>query len=275
MNFPAPDLTNFAILFGLSMLVTSLGFRKLVYFVSIGYTFAILAMSGYTLLIFRQNLSIFSVLHIAGLIVWGLRLGVYLLRRETSSSYKNERERVETHYRLNRLSYLMIIWLSTSSLYVLMFLPAFMHAAGSGWGLSTENWLWPTLGGVVMLCGLALEARADQQKAAFKAQNSSLFCNTGLYAWVRCPNYLGEILFWLGSWTMGIPYYNTPLLWVGSLVGLVCLILIMMGSTKRLEVTQAQRYAHLESYQAYIRSVPVLFPFLPIYTLKNVRVVLE
>jgi hypothetical protein len=58
-------------------------------------------------------------------------------------------------------------------------------------------------------------------------------------------------------------------------VGTVCIVLIMMGSAKRLERSQAERYGNLPAYNEYIRTVPVLFPFVPIYTLRNVRVYLE
>ena len=49
----------------------------------------------------------------------------------------------------------------------------------------------------------------------------------------------------------------------------------MIGSTKRLEKSQGERYGALPEYQDYIRRVPVLFPFVPVYTLQNVRVYLE
>jgi hypothetical protein len=49
----------------------------------------------------------------------------------------------------------------------------------------------------------------------------------------------------------------------------------MMGSTKRLERAQYDRYGQAPEYQKYIQTVPVLFPFIPIYTLKNIRVYLE
>jgi hypothetical protein len=74
---------------------------------------------------------------------------------------------------------------------------------------------------------------------------------------------------------MGITFYSTPLVWIGSLAGLVCIFLIMFGSTRRLERAQDRRYGDLPDYQQYIRSVPVLFPYVPVYTLKNIRVYLE
>jgi steroid 5-alpha reductase family enzyme len=97
----------------------------------------------------------------------------------------------------------------------------------------------------------------------------------GLYQWVRCPNYLGEIIFWLGNWVAAFGAYTSWLRWGVSLIGLTCIILIMMGSTKRLEQKQKNRYGSLPEFQEYIESVPVLFPFVPVYSLERIRVYLE
>jgi steroid 5-alpha reductase family enzyme len=126
-----------------------------------------------------------------------------------------------------------------------------------------------------MAGGLGLEALADKQKSDFKALAPNSFCNVGVYGSVRCPNYLGEILFWMGNWVLGIPVYTGWFHWVVSLVGVACIVLIMIGSTKRLEEKQGERYGGLADYQAYIRTISVLIPFVPVYTLKNVRVYLE
>ncbi len=131
------------------------------------------------------------------------------------------------------------------------------------------------LGLALMFGGLILEALADAQKSSFKAQNPHQYCDAGLYRWVRCPNYFGEIILWIGNWVLGLVFYTSALQWIASFVGLVCIVLIMMGSTKRLEQAQDKRYGAQPAYQAYTRTVPVLFPFLPIYSLKRVRVFLE
>ena len=60
-----------------------------------------------------------------------------------------------------------------------------------------------------------------------------------------------------------------------GLPGLVCIVLIMIGSTKRLESSQNDRYGARDDFQQYTRTVPVLVPFVPIYSLRNVRVFLE
>ena len=265
----------YAVLLGLSLLVTALGFRKLVYFVSIGYTFAIVAMALFSAIVFRESMTWFSSLHILLLVVWGFRLGIYVLRRESASTYQNERERVETQYNRRSPVFLISIWLVVSILYLFMFLPAFWNIQAGAETSSPVATFWQGLGLVFLLVGFVIETLADQQKSAFKLKNPNQFCATGLYSWVRCPNYLGEILFWVGNWMMGIVFFNTVLAWVCGLIGLVCLILIMVGSAKRLEASQTKRYGEQESYQTYVRTVPVLFPFLPIFTLKDTRIVID
>jgi steroid 5-alpha reductase family enzyme len=179
------------ILFAISLVINTVGFRYFVHFVSIGYAFSIVGMGLAALLIFRAQINLFAILQITGLLIWGIRLGVFVLRREARPSYQKEKESIQKQY-----------------------------------------------------------------------------------GWVRCPNYLGEILVWLGGWVMAIPCYADLWQWLGSLIGFACVALIMLGSTKRLEVSQGERHGELTEYQTYIYSVPVLFPFLPIYTLKNVRAVI-
>jgi steroid 5-alpha reductase family enzyme len=146
-----------------------------------------------------------------------------------------------------------------------------------GNGVPPASWasLAQGLGLALMAGGVALEATADRQKSAAKARAPREFVRSGVYGFVRCPNYLGEITFWVGNFVMGLPFYTSPLRWIAALAGVICLILIMMGSTKRLERSQDARYGELAAYQEYVRTVPVLFPFMPIYSLKNVRVYLE
>ena len=98
-----------------------------------------------------------------------------------------------------------------------------------------------------------------------------MFCAVGLYRWVRCPNYLGEITFWVGNWIMGMAFYRSPLEWIASLLGLACILFIMVGSTRRLESTQLTRYGDRPEYRHYVRTVPVLFPCLPLHSLQKAR----
>lgn len=263
------------LLWGLSLIISSLGFYRTVYFISIGYAFSITAMVLTTGLALRDNLSWITLLQHLALLIWSLRLGLFLVQRELKEAY--QRQVSDTTARANAVPFRdrFFIWFSTSLLYVAMFSPALFSLSAAKPPVTGLAALLPLLGVLIMFGGIAIEALADAQKSAFKRRFPARFCDVQLYRLVRCPNYLGEILFWVGNWVVGLTAYNGLLQWIISLTGLACIALIMIGSTKRLEKTQGERYGELPEYQTYIQTVPVLFPFVPVYTLAHVRVYLE
>lgn len=271
----AGPTAGLGLLLVIALAASALGFLRVVYFVSIGYTFAIVGMALFSLFLWREQLIWAGWLQNLGLGLWGLRLGFYILAREGRPAYRREqeanRERADGLGPGRKLA----IWLAVSLLYVCMFSPSWFALAAGGAAPTGFGLLAQGPGAAILLGGVMIEGLADAQKAAFKARHPERFCDVGLYRWVRCPNYWGEIMVWSGSWLMGLPFYRGALAWAMGLVGLVCIVLIMMGSTKRLEASQEARYGTLPSYQSYVRRVPVLFPWLPIYTLKRLRVYLE
>jgi steroid 5-alpha reductase family enzyme len=258
------------LLLAIALAINTIGFRNIVHFVNVGYAFSIIAQSFLAILFFRFQVGIFSVLQLVGLLIWGTRLGIFVLRREARPSYQKESERLQNRYGNVNNPGKFLIWIAVSVLYVLMFLPALYHLTETLQFSTPIFYVVELSGGALLFGGLLLETGADQQKSAFKTLHPQEFCSIGLYQWVRCPNYLGEILIWIGSWVMGVPFYASFWQWLGSLIGLACIIFIMMGSTKRLEDEQEKRYGALPDYQNYIRSVPILFPFMPIYTFKKI-----
>jgi steroid 5-alpha reductase family enzyme len=110
-----------------------------------------------------------------------------------------------------------------SVLYVLMFTPALLTMSEQA--RTALPSVFP--GVVVMTCGLALEASADWQKFRFKTKAPSQFCRQGLYRFVRCPNYLGEMLFWLGVWLSALSAYQKRFAWLLSSAGFITIRCIM------------------------------------------------
>ena len=262
------------ILLSLALVTSSIGFYRLLYFINIGYAFAIIAMVITTIIRQFENLSFVSVLQNALLLLWGLRLGIYLVKREYQTAFQKLNN--ETHQGLAGVPWgaRIAIWLSVSTLYVLMFAPSLFRLIAMPEKTSWLTSLSQGIGLLLMIGGLLLESVADKQKSDFKAEFPKQYCNAGLYRWVRCPNYFGEIIFWVGNWVVAIMFYTTPMKWVVSLIGAICIIWIMMISTKRLEKAQNKRYGDQVEYQQYIRSVPVLFPYIPVYSLKSIRLLL-
>jgi len=279
MNIPSiagasPLVTLLLTLFCLSLAVSAAGFVRIVYFVSIGYAFSIAAMAVAAPILMREGLTMLPCMHSVLLLLYGLRLGSYLIARERRPAYKNELAEIQQRNAGVGLVKRVLIWVGVSVLYVMMYAPALFHIVlPSAYRQTAIVAEW--VGLAVMAAGLALEAAADLQKSGFKRQNPKRFCDTGLYRFVRCPNYLGEIVFWTGNLAAAALLLHGWAQWLMALTGWVCIVLIMIGSTKRLEKKQEQRYGVMQEYREYIKKVPVLFPFIPIYSLKNVRVYLE
>ena len=92
---------------------------------------------------------------------------------------------------------------------------------------------------------------------------------------MRFPNYFGEMLFWFGVWISAVSAYRSLLAWVLGSLGFVCIALVMLGSSRRLELKQAGRYGADAAFKAYASRTPILFPMLPLYSLQNLKVWLE
>lgn len=263
---------------GLALFATLIGFRRVVYFISLGYAGSVVLLMGQAL--YRSGLQLPLVVTAQALllILYGLRLGSFLLLRERLPSYRNELAEVESRSGHIGLLRKVAIWLGVSTLYVLMCSPATLNMGRYLRAATEAPAFVPSasvfVGVAVMLLGLWLEAWADRQKAAFKSQFPSRFCDVKLYRVVRCPNYLGETLFWLGNFVCGLSAYTSLWHWAASVTGWICITLVMIGSTKRLERKQQERYGSDPDYQRYVQTVPVLFPFVPLYSLKHWRIAL-
>jgi steroid 5-alpha reductase family enzyme len=272
---------DLALHLALALTVSSLGFLRVVYFVSLGYAGSIAAMALLALARVGTQAPLALLMQSALLLCYGLRLGGYLMLRERHPAFR--REIAEIHQRAAHIGAVkrIAIWLGVSLLYVLMFSPDLcqqwlVRGLVSGAEVPAPKTALSTWIGIpLMAAGLLLESAADAPKSAAKKRQPTRFCDVGLYRWVRCPNYLGEIVFWMGNFSAGLSAYSALWQGVAAAAGLLCIVLIMMGSTKRLESKQDERYGDDPDYQRYVATVPVLFPWLPIYSLKGIRVYLE
>jgi steroid 5-alpha reductase family enzyme len=255
----------------LCLIISALGFRRVDWFISLGYGYSIAAQTALFAITYPRELALGGLLQLLLLAAYGLRLGIFLTLRERQSSFAHELKASQERSLHVRGLLKLVIWVSVSALYVAMAAPAALSLQAHADGIAVAS-LWPGI--VLMVLGLGLEALADQQKSAFKAQAPRAFMRTGLFALVRSPNYFGEMVFWLGTFASGLSAYRSVAAWVIAGTGLVCILLIMLGSARRLETKQAERYGSDPAYQDYARRVPVLIPFLPFYSLRRLRIYL-
>ena len=250
-----------------SAVVTALGWIKQTWFFSVGYACSVIAMVGITGVVARDHLTPLAVIQLLLLALWGVRLAIFLVTRERAASYA---KRPEADRATMSAPVRLAIWIMCLLLYPAMITPAVLAAQASG---PTGVWTVISVVGLAILAsGVAVEALADRQKQRAKSVDPARFVATGLYSWVRVPNYLGEIMVWLGSLLAGAYALTTPLRWVVALLGFGCLVFIMLGATRRLERTQTERYGDESAFQTYVSTVPVLVPWVPLYSIRRLPV---
>ncbi len=105
--------------------------------------------------------------------------------------------------------------------------------------------------------GIALEATADQQLRRFvlsgRARGATL--QTGLWARMRHPNYLGENLFWWGLWLFGLA--ADPGWWWTGVGALAITVMFLTASIPMIDRRMLERRPDYADYKA---RVPSLLP---------------
>lgn len=246
----------------IALIVSACGFYKYVYFISLGYGFSIAAFGIAMPIMFCDDLSAGAVLASLLFVVYGCRLGGYLLLREVkSASYRSTMKKEIKDGTSMKMIAKVSIWVSCALLYVCQVSPVFFRLLN---GADTSATC--IIGIIIMACGIALESAADAQKSKAKAKNPHRFCDTGLYRIVRCPNYLGEVLFWTGVFVSGIGALEGAWQWIAAIFGYVCIVYIMFGGARRLELRQNRNYGEDPEYQAYVKKTPILLPLVPLYS---------
>ena len=255
---------NFWILFGICMLVSSIGFKNYVWFISLGYGFSIAAQGVAMLIMYNSSLTLGTILCCVLFILYGLRLGGYLAIRELgSSSYKKNMKGEIKEGSTVPFGVKIAIWITCALLYVTQIGGVFYRVHNA----VADNAL-VFVGAVIMLLGVSLETAADIQKNAAKKVNPRRFVDTGLYRIVRCPNYLGEMIFWTGVLVSGIGAVS-GWQWVVVAIGYIGIIFVMFSGARRLEIRQDKNYGSDPEYQKYVTTVPILLPFIPLYSVKK------
>ncbi len=260
------------ILYIVCAVLSSVGFYKFVYFLSIGYGFAI---AGGAVAVFVMALSggteaplFVLVLQCALFIIYGVRLSSFLLRRELkNATYRKTdiaKSTLSKEQKKMPVFVLVVIWVFVAALYTAQLSPMLFRAVNN-----SKDIVLPIIGAVVSLGGILLESRADREKSEQKKKRPDMVAKEGLYRMVRCPNYLGEIIFWTGVFIGGITTYLTPGMWITAVVAYISIIYIMFNGAQRLEKRQMARYSSNKEYNDYADRTPIIIPFLPIYHLNK------
>ena len=257
----------FLIAFAVALVMCAVGYKKFVWFISIGYGFAVAGIGVAMLVMFWKSLEVVTVILSLLCIVYGLRLGLYLLRRELKSkSYQNTMKTEIKDGGDMKFIAKFFIWVSCGLLYVCQVSPILYRLQN---GVKTD--MAAIVGTVIMALGIILESASDFTKNKFKQKNPKRFCDVGLFKIVRCPNYLGEVLIWTGVFVSGVTALDGIFQWLCSICGYVAIVYIMFGGARRLEIRQNKNYGNDPEYQAYVKKVPILLPLIPLYSVEKYK----
>ena len=261
------------ILWIVSAALCAVGFYKFVYFLSIGYGFAV-AGCGITVCILyflspTATPAWIVLLQAALFLAYGIRLSGFLLIRELKDAAFRKSDVAKASLARNTdkkmpVFVLAAIWICVSALYVAQVSPMLFRELNGA-----SDVVVPLVGAAISVFGIVLEAAADHQKSVQKKARPDMVATEGLYRIVRCPNYLGEILFWTGVLVGGVSAYANAGQWIMAIVAYVCIVYIMFNGAQRMEKRQMSRYGASDEYNAYADRTPILIPLLPIYHLNK------
>lgn len=263
-------MTDLLILFIVSLVVSAVGWKYFVYFFSLGYGYGVVALSVAMLLMYGGVLSGPTIALCTLLIVFGLRLGTYLLVRERRANAYRKILYDPTLQTKKPVGVIISVWLFCAILYVMQVSPVAFRLMNTQAGAEVSQ-LWGWIGAAVMFCGILLEAVSDAQKNAAKKRNPKRFVDTGLFRIVRCPNYLGELVIWSGALVSGIGAGLSWWQWLIAAIGYIGITYVMFSGARRLELRQNERYGADPEYQAYVKRVPILIPLLPLYSVEKYK----
>jgi steroid 5-alpha reductase family enzyme len=218
------------------------------------YSYALSAI-GNGLLIFALRPSVAAGLLAAVAILYGIRMSVFIWRRNQSASFAPQVAEGNARDQAMPMGVKVMLWHLCTWLFAYHLMAVYFVAER---GKLTIGVL---IGALVMLAGVVLEAVADAQKQGVKQRDAQALATGGLYRRIRHPNYLGEILMQLGLLVAGLSVVADwqELAMVSLAPGY--LIVLMLLEARRLDAEQLGRYGSRTDYQKWRAATGALLPW--------------
>ena len=188
------------------------------------------------------------------IIIWSLRLGTFLFLRIKKEGKDRRFNEIKKSFSWFFMTF------SLSGMWVTICSICALTGIANGIIFSSTT----IIGIIIFTIGFAIEIIADSQKTKFRAKddNKDKFISSGLWKYSRHPNYLGEIILWLGislisfSSLEGFQYVTliSPIF--------TYLLLVNVSGINLLEKSGKKKWGHLESYKIYKKNTPRLIGFL-------------
>ena len=195
-----------------------------------------------------------SILLATLVIIWAIRLGMFLFRRIQKAGKDDRFDEIKPSF----IRFLNV-W-TIQGLWVTFTLAAALVAITTA--NKKELDIFAILGLLVWIIGFAIEVAADSQKSRFNANpdNKGRFIQTGLWSRSRHPNYFGEIMLWVGIAMIALPVLH-GWQWVALISPLfVTLLLTRVSGIPLLEKKADKKWGGQDEYETYKKKTPILIP---------------
>ena len=188
------------------------------------------------------------------IIIWTLRLGTFLFLRIKKAGEDKRFREIKKSFSWFFMAFTFSgMWVSICALCAL---------TGISNGIELTGVTY--IGILLFVIGLTLEIIADTQKTNFKKikDNEDKFITTGLWKYSRHPNYLGEIILWIG--VAIISYSSLEINQLYTLISPIFtyLLLVYVSGINLLEKSGEKKWGNLKEYRKYKKETPRLFWFI-------------
>ena len=137
-----------------------------------------------------ESINLGSLVLSTFIIIWSLRLGTFLFLRIKKAGKDRRFNEIKKSFSWFFMTF------SVSGMWVTICSICALTGIANGIIFSTTT----IIGIIIFIIGFTIEIIADSQKTKFRANddNKDKFISSGLWKYSRHPNYLGEIILWLG-----------------------------------------------------------------------------
>jgi len=188
------------------------------------------------------------------IIIWTLRLGSFLFLRIKKAGEDKRFREIKKSFSWFFMAFTFSgMWVSICALCAL---------TGISNGIELTGVTY--IGILLFVIGFTLEIIADTQKTNFRKlkDNKDKFITTGLWKYSRHPNYLGEIILWIG--VAIISYSSLEINQLFTLISPIFtyLLLVHVSGINLLEKSGEKKWGDLNEYKKYKKETPRLFWFI-------------
>lgn len=199
------------------------------------------------------NWDLRSLVLTALIALWAIRLSSFLFTRVKRVGKDGRFDSLKTSF-----TRFLLTWMLQGLWVFMCTYPALIALASP----SNSEMIFLGVGSGMWLIGWLYEVVADRQKTTFNKNpdNAGKFIDTGVWKHSRHPNYVGELILWIGITLIALPVFQ-GLQWAALITPIfVYWLLNKVSGVNLLEARADKKWGDDPKYQQYKNNTPIFFP---------------